>query len=207
MAEGAILSRDSGGKAAQRRRLQAMRAAIPVAERMSAADAVADHVGRHPAFARPGYVAGYWATRAELPLHALQLRLRPGQLWCLPVVQSDGSLRFGPWRPGDPLVSNRYGIPEPDLAPESLLAPDEMSLVLVPLLGFDAAGYRLGAGGGYYDRSFAFRLRRPPPPTLLGVGYACQEIGPLAPEPWDVPLDALASERGLRIFERDRPPE
>ena len=197
MAEGAIL------KAEQRRQLQARRAGLSVAERMAAADAVADNVCRHPDFARPGYVAGYWATRAELPLHALQLRLRPNQVWCLPVVQPDGSLKFGPWRQGDPLISNRYGIPEPDLAPDSLLAPQEMSLVLLPLLGYDRLGHRLGMGGGYYDRSFAFRHLQAPPPTLVGVAYACQEVDLLGHDEWDVPLDALASERELLNFDHD----
>jgi 5-formyltetrahydrofolate cyclo-ligase len=70
--------------------------------------------------------------------------------------------------------------------------------VLLPLLGFDAAGTRLGMGGGYYDRSFAFRQGRAAPPLLVGVGFACQELPALAPEPWDVPLDALLTERGFR---------
>src|SRR5690606_26994955 len=93
----------------------------------------------------------------ELPLHFVQLRLAPGQVWCLPCLQDDGSLRFAPWRPGDALKPNRYGIPEPDVAPSSTLAGADLAVVLMPLLGFDAAGHRLGMGGGYYDRSFAFR--------------------------------------------------
>ena len=189
-------------KEIQRRLLQSRRAALSVAERMTAADAVAENVCRHPNFAQPGYVAGYWATRAELPLHILQLRLRPDQIWCLPVVQADGSLLFGPWRQGDPLVSNRYGIPEPDLAPASLIAPKDLALVLLPLLGFDRLGHRLGMGGGYYDRSFAFRQGRAAPPTLIGVAYACQEIGMLERDEWDVPLDALANEHELLSFDR-----
>ena len=188
------------GKRELRQQLQARRQALSASDRLAAANAVADHICQHPQFAHAGYVAGYWATRAELPLHALQVRLRPDQIWCLPVVQSDGSLLFGPWRQGDPLISNRYGIPEPDLAPESLLAAGEMSLVLLPLLGFDRLGHRLGVGGGYYDRSFAFRRSQVAPPTLLGVAYACQEIEALHADEWDVSLDALASERELLIF-------
>lgn len=188
------------GKRELRQQLQARRQALSAADRLAAANAVADHICQHPQFAHAGYVAGYWATRAELPLHALQVRLRPHQIWCLPVVQSDGRLLFGPWRQGDPLISNRYGIPEPDLAPESLLAASEMSLVLLPLLGFDRSGHRLGMGGGYYDRSFAFRRNQPAPPCLLGVAYACQEIETLPAAEWDVSLDALASERELLIF-------
>ena len=189
-------------KAQLRRQLQARRGALSVAERITAATAVAENICRHPRFAQPGYVAGYWATRAELPLHVLQLRLRQDQIWCLPVVQPDGSLLFGPWRQGNPLVGNRYGIPEPDLAPTSLIAPNDLTLVLLPLLGFDRLGHRLGMGGGYYDRSFAFRQGQPAPPTLIGVAYACQEVGTLDRDEWDVPLDALASEVELLSFDR-----
>ena len=206
MVEGAILidrRDDKGDKAGQRRMLQARRAGLSVSERMAAADAVADHVATHAQFNIPGYVAGYWATRAELPLHALQLRLRADQVWCLPVVQADGGLMFGPWRQGDPLVSNRYGIPEPDLAAGSLIAPQDLSLVLLPLLGVDRSGHRLGMGGGYYDRAFAFRHDRRPPPFLVGIAYACQAVPALPSDAWDVALDALATEHGLRHFDRD----
>jgi 5-formyltetrahydrofolate cyclo-ligase len=147
-------------------------------------------------------VAGYWASGGELPLHVLQLQLRPDQIWCLPCVQADGTLRFSPWRPGDPLVTNRYGIPEPNVATAALLEPTELHLVLLPLLGFDRAGHRLGTGGGYYDRSFAFRRTAAAPPTLIGIGYALQELPAIQACDWDVPLDALITENELIEFAR-----
>lgn len=178
-----------------RRQLRERRAALNPGERLAAADAVARHLADHPALREPGYVGGYWAVNGELPLHAVQLRLAPGQVWCLPIVQPDGGLRFAPWRAGDPTAANRYGIPEPVCAPGSTLAAEDLSLVLVPLLGFDRRGGRLGMGGGYYDRAFAFRRGRPAPPVLVGIGYACQELPELATEAWDVALDGIASER------------
>ncbi len=123
------------------------------------------------------------------------MRLRADQVWCLPCIQPDKSLRFAPWRPGDELVSNRYGIPEPALAPESQLPPETMAVILLPLLGFSRSGMRLGMGGGYYDRSLGFRQRQPPPPLLVGVGYAFQELPSLQPDAWDVRMDAVVSER------------
>jgi 5-formyltetrahydrofolate cyclo-ligase len=178
-----------------RRELRARRAALKPGERLAAADAVARLLAEQTPLHEPGYVGGYWAVNGELPLHAVQLRLAPGQVWCLPIVQADGSLRFGPWRAGDPTVANRYGIPEPALASESTLAPEQLQLVLLPLLGFDRRGGRLGMGGGYYDRSFAFRRECPAPPRLVGVGYACQEIPALDVQEWDVGLDAVVTER------------
>lgn len=185
-----------------RRQLQARRAALSPGERLAAADAVARRLAERTELRTPGYVGGYWAVGGELPLHAVQLRLAPGQVWCLPVLQPGKALRFAPWRPGDPLVNNRYGIPEPDVAPASTLDPAELVLALVPLLGFDRAGHRLGMGGGYYDRSFAFRRARPGPPWLVGVAYACQEAEALVAETWDVDLDALATEREWLAFGR-----
>jgi 5-formyltetrahydrofolate cyclo-ligase len=119
------------------------------------------------------------------------------------VLNDDTGLRFAPWRPGDPLVSNRFGIPEPDVALSSLIDPEQMALVLLPLVGFDRRGQRLGMGGGWYDRSFAFRNLHRPPPWLVGVGFATQQVDALAVEPWDVALDAVCSEQGMLLIPSD----
>ena len=179
-----------------RRDLRARRAALTPGLRLAAADAVARHLGEQPPLREPGYVGGYWAVNGELPLHAVQLRLAPGQVWCLPLVQPDGGLRFAPWRAGDPMQPNRYGIPEPVMAPESTLAPGQLQWALLPLLGFDRSGGRLGMGGGYYDRAFAFRRQASAPPLLVGVGYGFQELGGIQAQEWDVPLDAIVTEHG-----------
>ena len=203
MAEDAILSAgghthanaDEGRRRDARRALRQRRRDATPAERMAAAESVAARLLAHPRFPAEGYVAGYWAMGGEVPLHLLQMRLGEGRVWCLPCVQPDGSLRFAPWRPGDGLVANQFGIPEPDLAPESLLAPREMAAVVLPLLGFTRAGQRLGTGGGYYDRSFAFRHDSPAPPWLVGAAYSFQQLEGLESQPWDVPLDAIATEK------------
>ena len=176
--------------------MRARRVALPPAERIRAAEGVAAALLADPGFA-PGYVAGYWAMNGEVPLHVLQMRLRPDQVWCLPCLEDDGRLRFAPWRPGDALVSNRFGIPEPALEPGSRLDPSELAVVLLPLVAFSGAGTRLGMGGGYYDRTFAFRKDSPAPPRLVGAGYDFQREDALQPQPWDVPLDAVATESGL----------
>ena len=84
-------------------------------------------------------------------------------------------------------------------APADLLAPADLDVVLVPLLGFDRRGHRLGFGGGYYDRSFAFLNGRTDvgKPVLVGVAYSTQEIATLDEQPWDVRLDYVATEREL----------
>jgi 5-formyltetrahydrofolate cyclo-ligase len=180
-----------------RRELRERRRAIPAVERIAAADSLARHLLELPFMPASGHVAGYWAMDGEIALHALQLRLPPALIYCLPVLGDDARLRFARWQPGDPLVSNRFGIPEPDVAPSSLVEPEQMALVVVPLVGFDLRGQRLGMGGGWYDRSFAFRHLRNPPPWLVGVGFAAQQVDALPVEPWDVALDAVCSEQAL----------
>ena len=200
MAEDAILNSSATDKTALRKRLRAERQALPAPARMAAAEAIVGHAANLAPLSGPGYIGGYWASGGELPLHVMQMRLRDGQVWCLPVVQPDNTLKFGAWLPGDSLVSNRYGIPEPDLAESSLIEPRDMTVVLVPLLGFTAAGARLGQGGGYYDRSFEFRRHgAAPPPWLVGVGYACQQLDALATDDWDTHLDAVLTERELLV--------
>jgi 5-formyltetrahydrofolate cyclo-ligase len=191
-------------RAALRGELRTRRRAIPAAERIAAAERLADRLLALPFLPTAGNVAGYWAMDGEIALHAFQLRMPRGLRYCLPVLSAEG-LRFAPWRPGEPLATNRHGIPEPDVAAGMLLEPQAMALVLVPLVGFDARGNRLGMGGGWYDRSFAFRNgsaldesahgAAAPPPWLVGTAFATQQVDALAAESWDVALDAVCTER------------
>ena len=178
-----------------RRELRARRRALPAAERIAGADALATRLFALPFFPAQGYVAGYWAMDGEIGLHSWQLRLPPGLVYCLPVLADDEMLHFAPWRPGDELVTNRYGIPEPDVDARSGLLATDMALIAVPLVGFDGAGHRLGMGGGWYDRTLAPRLQRPAPPWLVGVGFEAQRIDAVGAQAWDVPLDAICTER------------
>jgi 5-formyltetrahydrofolate cyclo-ligase len=191
---------------ALRRDLRARRRAIPAPQRIAAADALAERLLALPFTPHSGYVAGYWAMDGEIALHSWQLRLPRGLVYCLPVLHRDDRLRFAPWRPGDALVTNRFGIPEPDIDLDSALRPEALALAIMPLVGFDAGGRRLGMGGGWYDRSFACRHpsaghERAPLPWLVGAGFAAQRLDALAAEPWDVPLDALCSERETLLFD------
>jgi 5-formyltetrahydrofolate cyclo-ligase len=189
-----------------RQQLRASREAIPAATRIAAAAAVAGHLLRLPAIRAANMIAGYWAVGGELPLHSLVTRLPQRTHFCLPVLQADRRLRFVPWRNGDGVVTNRYGIPEPADAAQAL-DPQSLDVVLLPLLGFTRDGDRLGTGGGWYDRSFAFRHQAPVPPLLIGVGFARQQIDGdastrLDPREWDVRLDAVATERELIVCSR-----
>jgi len=182
-----------------RQRLAEQRRALPPAERIAAAQGLRRSLEQLPEYLTDTRVAGYWASHGELPLNlAIAPLAGRGQQFLLPVVGAGKLLRFAPWQAGDEVQPNRYGIPEP-VAPAELLEPFQLDLVFVPLLGFDRRGNRLGHGGGYYDRSFAFLNEqvRPTEPLLVGIAYAFQELPEVEEEDWDVPLDFIATEREL----------
>ena len=188
------------GRDELRSRLRAEREHLGAAQRIAAASGVAATLEQLPEFIIDRRVAGYWAVGGEVPLHlALTALLARGQIWHLPVLTGERALRFAPWQPGAAVAPNRYGIPEPQVAPADLVAAEALELVLVPLLGFDRRGHRLGTGGGYYDRSFAFLggRERPAQPVLVGIGYSFQEVEAIGAEPWDIRMDFVATEREL----------
>jgi 5-formyltetrahydrofolate cyclo-ligase len=139
-------------------------------------------------------VAGYHPIRDEADPRALMSALSAvGHPLALPcVVAARSALLFRAWKMSDRLVPNSYGIAEPlDSAPDVM-----PSVVLVPLLAFDAEGHRLGYGGGYYDRTFDLL----PGMRLIGVAYAKQEVVLVPREAHDHPLDLVVTEEGIRHF-------
>ena len=109
----------------------------------------------------------------------------------LPVVVEKGRpLEFWRWEPGMEMRPGIWDIPVPAVAEP--VAPD---CLLVPLVGFDDQGFRLGYGGGYYDRTIA---AMPRPPLAIGVGYAFQRMPTIQPQPFDQPMDAIVTEAGIR---------
>ena len=181
--------------------LRERRRALPASARIAAAESLANRLLAVSFLPTHGHVAGYWAMDGEIGLHAWQLRLPSTLSYCLPILHEDGRLRFAAWKPGSALVTNRYGIPEPDVHDGQLLEPKHMALVVVPLVGFDTRCNRLGMGGGWYDRSFAFRQLRHAPPWLVGAAFSTQQLEHVQPQEWDVTLDAVCCEDATHIAE------
>lgn len=183
----------------QRQRLAGRRRALSPAQRIAAAQGLRRSLEQLPEYHTDARVAGYWACDGELPLNLIIPPLAArGQRFLLPVLGETDGLRFAPWAIGEPVQPNRFGIPEP-VTPSEWFAPFQLDLVLVPLLAFDRRGNRLGYGGGWYDRSFAFLMEqaRPTEPLLVGIGYDFQELPELAAASWDVPMDFIATDREL----------
>lgn len=149
----------------------------------------------------PGVLAIYKAIGAELDPRPLGETLaRTGWSLALPRVDDpEGPLVFRAWAPGQPLVHDRAGLPAPSQVADEVIP----KLVIVPLLAFDAAGGRLGQGGGYYDRTLAaFRAHRTPPP-FVGLAYSGQKVPSLPREEHDQPLDGILTEAGYTGVRKD----
>ncbi|MBI2382158.1 MAG: 5-formyltetrahydrofolate cyclo-ligase [Gammaproteobacteria bacterium] len=180
-----------------RKSMRARRRDLSPAERRAAAKGLRDRLLAFLPLRRAQRLALYLVNDGELdpaPLCAALWSL--GKRVYLPVLHpfSPGRLLFMEYRPGDALVKNRYGIAEPRLRPERLCPAWALDLVLTPLVAFDAEGHRLGMGGGYYDRSFAFKQARGRSrPMLVGLAYGFQRVERLPRACWDVPLEAIAT--------------
>lgn len=187
-----------------RQHLRERRRALSSTERRRAALSVMHRLEDWPAWTGATRVAGYWAYDGELDSAPLLERARvTGQSVYLPVLTGEYSLHFAPCPADAVLRRNRFNIPEPEVSPTEWLEPSRLDLVLTPLVAFDRTGTRLGMGGGFYDRAFAF-LRdsayRGHRPVLLGLGYEFQRVTALVRQAWDVPLAAAVTEAALYVF-------
>lgn len=152
-------------------------------------------------------IALYIGTRGEFdPTPLVDTLMAQNKQWYLPVLHPfrHGRLLFAEWQRNKELTLNRFGIPEPNPRSSKLLPARALDVVVVPLLGFDANCHRLGMGGGYYDRSFAFRRYRThlTGPHLLGAAFDVQRVDELEQQPWDVRLDAIMTDAAFysRVF-------
>ncbi|HSC48281.1 MAG TPA: 5-formyltetrahydrofolate cyclo-ligase [Gammaproteobacteria bacterium] len=187
-----------------RRRIRDARRGLAPQVRRAAAEAAAKHVLALPAYRDARRLAVYMAVDAELDPEPLLASARAdGKEAYLPVISTAGDrfLHFQAYAAGTPLRPNLYRIPEPVNDPRSALRPAELDLVLAPLVAFDTRGHRLGMGGGYYDRSFAFlKDRHVRKPLLIGLAYECQKVATLPAESWDVPLAGVVTEQQFYPF-------
>ncbi len=187
-------------KAAARRRARAGRQAIPEADRAAAAAKAAVHFMAAIPLPPGAGLSAYWPIGDELDsrplIHAL---LDAGHRIALPVVQgADRPLCFREWRLGDAMAVSSFGVSEP-LQSAAEVQPD---IVIAPFLACNGEGYRLGYGGGYYDRTLHTLRQLVPGLLAVGLGFAAQEMPALPHDEHDEPLDWLVNETGARPFPR-----
>jgi len=151
-------------------------------------------------FKHPARVAAYIATQGEISLNPWIAGTSRHQLYLPKLYEPlEPRLRFAPLNANTKWVRNRFDILEPGAHWGQALHPRLLDIVLMPLVAFDRQGLRLGMGGGYYDRSLAFRRDRRhwQKPLLIGVAHSCQEYSALPQQSWDVPLDLIITEREI----------
>jgi 5-formyltetrahydrofolate cyclo-ligase len=182
-----------------RKESRAQRAAMSARQRLDASLAICRRLRSSELYWGAQHIAFVWPTGPEVDLRELMgSALGHGKRCYLPVMRAESRMWFMRYDSDTRLLVNNYGIPEPDYAPRRSLAPELLDLVCVPLTGFDRSGTRLGAGGGFYDRAFAFKNRDPAgKPRFVGVAYACQEVTGIERAPWDVPLSWVVTEKEI----------
>ncbi len=199
-----MVSSSSESKSAVRRQLRAARASVTPDVRRKAATAVT-RLALRAGWLRQGRRIGfYMPAKGEIDIAPLLTRVMAMRVDCfLPVVPPARQrvLGFTRLTERDDWTHNRYGIPEHAVW-RSKIRAQRLDILFLPLLGFDRQGYRMGMGGGYYDASLAFLKRRKAwrRPFLIGVAFEAQRVEALPVDPWDVPLDAVLTERQVYRF-------
>jgi len=175
----------------ERRRLLALRTGTPAVQRRVWGNAIETRL--HAILTkRPGITLGvYWPFQAEFDPRPLVLQLiEDGFAAALPVVvDKKGPLEYRLWNPGDPLIDGVWGIPVPERRD-----PAVPQAVLAPVVGFDRECYRLGYGGGYFDRTLAALAPRP---LAIGVGFELARLETIHPQDFDIPMDLVVTEAGI----------
>lgn len=195
-------------KAALRRQLRAARAALMPEARRKAASAIV-RLALRAGWLRQGRRVGfYMPAKGELDITDLLTRARAMRVDCfLPVIPQARQRTLGFTRMSDrnDWTHNRYGISE-HAAWRPKIRARRLDILFLPLLGFDEQGYRMGMGGGYYDTSLAFLRHRKvwQRPYLIGVAFEVQRVKALPVDSWDVPLDAVLTERQIYRFRPQR---
>ena len=183
-----------------RRMLRKSRRALTPSEQRQAAQGLYRQLAQHPLFRRAKHISLYLPTDGEIePRLLLRAAQRRGKATYLPVLSAwpRTKMVFQRVRPGDKLLPNRFRILEPRVNARRQRKGWALDLVLLPLVGFDDVGGRLGMGGGFYDRSLAYLARRQSwrKPTLLGLAHECQKVERLAQASWDVPLAGTVTDK------------
>ncbi|MFV0275865.1 MAG: 5-formyltetrahydrofolate cyclo-ligase [Parahaliea sp.] len=184
---------EADAKALLRRELRQRRRALDTTAQAQAAAAVACHIDRLPGWSALRHIALYRAADGELDPADIARRCRDeGRTLYLPRLADGGRLLFSRWTTDGELAPNRYGILEP-VASALAREPRDLDLILLPLVGWDRRGRRLGMGGGFYDRTLAGAR----PSLLVGLAHDLQEVPRLPEAAWDISMDYVLTGGGL----------
>lgn len=196
----------STDKNSLRQKLRARRRALPAEQQKQAAGRLATNVAGSRLFLASRRIACYLPNDGEIDTRPILAHIRRRRKDCyLPVLSrlSHDRLWFARMETDTNLIANRFGIPEPAVPARDLVRAQDLDLILMPLVGFDDQGHRLGMGGGYYDRSLEFLRHRHHwrKPHLLGIAYDFQRVNGLTADPWDIPLAGVITDQAVYFFD------
>ncbi len=184
-----------------RKRLRSRRRSLSGAHQSRAAKNLLEQLKSLPVFRNAKKVAMYLANDGEIdPVRVMAWCWGNGIQCYVPVVMQDGqnTLVFAEVTEHTAFIENRFGIQEPVIRRCSLIDPQQLDLVLLPLVAFDTNGNRVGMGGGFYDATFGFvRETGGDRPRLIGVAHDIQRVRRIDAEPWDIPLSAVVTDAGV----------
>jgi len=188
-----------------RRSLRIRRNTLSAEERRLAARQLALNVAGTRLFLTSRRIACYLPNDGEIDTGGIIERVGRLRKTCyLPVLSRllHDRLWFARIGAETEFTPNRFGIPEPVVGARELVRAQELDLILMPLVGFDDDGNRLGMGGGFYDRSLEFLRHRHHwrKPHVLGLAYDFQRVNGLVPDPWDIPLQGVATNRAVYLY-------
>lgn len=165
-------------------------------ERLVAGATISRRILRSRVFFAARSVACYLPMADEVdPREIIARGWRANKRIFCPVMEKNGAMLFRELRPDSTLLRNKFGLWEPVDGEE--IPPRRLDLVITPVVAFDRHCNRIGMGGGYFDRCFSFLRHRRSwiAPKLLGVAFACQEVAKISPNPWDIRLYAVYSDK------------
>jgi 5-formyltetrahydrofolate cyclo-ligase len=187
-------------KASLRRELRNRRQGLPVGTRACFDKSINKHLLQMAVSQNFGSIAVYWPFNGEPDITpACKQLMASGCQLALPVISERGdfSMSFRLWQADTVLVKNSFGISEPqESTPISI---HDFDMLVMPLVGYDLCGNRLGIGAGYYDRHLE-SLRESPAPLRVGLAYSLQEVSPIKENNWDIPLHGVVNELGWFTF-------
>lgn len=177
-----------------RTQLQQQRKTLAITQQTAYSQQICQHISQSNCFKTAQHIAFYTPVNGEA--NPLPLQQMADKSYYLPVLSSQKKhpLIFVKINKKTQYKNNIYAIPEPIYNAEDIISAEKLDLVIMPLVAADKSGNRMGMGGGYYDRSFAFKQTSPTDtPQLLGFAYDFQLVEQLVANPWDIPLDYIAT--------------
>ena len=181
-------------KNALRASMRQIRSNTSVPYRLTSSTQICNRIRTLEPYRKAKRLALYYPVNGEIDLTVLwKTAPLQGKFCYFPAINDNLALSFLPATPATPFKTNRFGIAEPDVSFDLAIPVEELDFILIPLVAFDIHCSRIGMGSGYYDRTLTNKKKG----LFVGVAYQFQRTDYIKPDPWDVPLDAIITQKAI----------